>query len=190
MQGVAEAKQVVVAQAKADCEELLVRIVQDKRAADEQERQVRAPARVHASPGAHPAKLSARYAHAAALASHPCQLSWRAARSLRRPSFPLAAAGWPSHPPTLLCHPPSSAAHQVNAEATKIAKEAAEANAIKTQVQAELDKALPALQVGGQGALCESAPHNPCLASLRLAASPAHPIPAPPPRPRRRRSTC
>ncbi len=40
MQGVAEAKQVVVAQAKADCEELLVQIVQDKRAADEQERQV------------------------------------------------------------------------------------------------------------------------------------------------------
>jgi dynein heavy chain len=37
---------------------------------------------------------------------------------------------------------------QVNAEATKIAKEAAEANAIKTQVQLELDKALPALQVG------------------------------------------
>ena len=39
--------------------------------------------------------------------------------------------------------------------------EAAEANAIKTQVQAELDKALPALQVGGQGALCGSAAHNP-----------------------------
>ncbi len=78
MQAVAEAKQVVVAQAKADCEELLVQIVQDKRAADEQER-------------------------------------------------------------------------QVNAEATKIGKEAAEANAIKVQVQSELDKALPALQVRGHG---------------------------------------
>ena len=40
MQAVAEAKQVVVAQAKVDCEELLVQIVQDKRIADEQERQV------------------------------------------------------------------------------------------------------------------------------------------------------
>lgn len=35
----------------------------------------------------------------------------------------------------------------MNAEATKIGKEAEEANAIATQVQLELDKALPALQV-------------------------------------------
>ena len=35
---------------------------------------------------------------------------------------------------------------QVNAEALKIGKEAEEANAIATQVQSELDKALPALQ--------------------------------------------
>lgn len=38
----AEEKKVVVAQAKADCEELLVEIVQDKRVADEQEKQVHA----------------------------------------------------------------------------------------------------------------------------------------------------
>lgn len=42
MKKVAEAKQVVVAQAKVECEELLVEIVQDKRVADEQEKQVRA----------------------------------------------------------------------------------------------------------------------------------------------------
>jgi dynein heavy chain len=36
---------------------------------------------------------------------------------------------------------------QVNAEATKIGKEAEEANLIASQVQVELDKALPALQV-------------------------------------------
>jgi hypothetical protein len=40
MQKVAAAKQVVVTQAKADCEELLVEIVQDKRVADEQEKTV------------------------------------------------------------------------------------------------------------------------------------------------------
>lgn len=40
MKKVAEAKQVVVAQAKVECEELLVEIVQDKRVADEQEKQV------------------------------------------------------------------------------------------------------------------------------------------------------
>lgn len=40
MKKVAEEKKVVVAQAKADCEELLVEIVQDKRVADEQEKQV------------------------------------------------------------------------------------------------------------------------------------------------------
>jgi dynein heavy chain len=73
MQKVAAAKQVVVTQAKADCEELLVEIVQDKRVADEQEK-------------------------------------------------------------------------TVNMEATKIGKEADEANAIATQVSAELEKALPALQ--------------------------------------------
>lgn len=72
MKKVAEAKKIVVAQAKIDCEELLVEIVQDKRVADEQEK-------------------------------------------------------------------------QVNAEAAKIGKEAEEANAIATQVQSELDKALPAL---------------------------------------------
>lgn len=73
MKTVAESKKVVVAQAKIDCEELLVEIVQDKRVADEQEK-------------------------------------------------------------------------QVNAEATKIGREAEEANAIATQVQSELDKAMPALQ--------------------------------------------
>jgi hypothetical protein len=41
MKKIAEEKKVVVAQAKADCEELLVEIVQDKRVADEQEKQVR-----------------------------------------------------------------------------------------------------------------------------------------------------
>lgn len=40
MKKVAEEKQGVVARAKADCEELLVEIVQDKRVADEQEKQV------------------------------------------------------------------------------------------------------------------------------------------------------
>lgn len=40
MKKVAEDKKVVVAQAKVDCEELLVEIVQDKRVADEQEKQV------------------------------------------------------------------------------------------------------------------------------------------------------
>jgi dynein heavy chain len=40
MKKVVEQKQVVVAQAKTECEELLVRIVQDKRVADEQEKQV------------------------------------------------------------------------------------------------------------------------------------------------------
>jgi dynein heavy chain len=40
MKTVAEEKKVVVAQAKTDCEELLVEIVQDKRVADEQEKQV------------------------------------------------------------------------------------------------------------------------------------------------------
>lgn len=41
MKKVVQQKQVVVAQAKHDCEELLVEIVQDKRVADEQEKQVR-----------------------------------------------------------------------------------------------------------------------------------------------------
>ncbi len=36
MKKVAEEKQVVVAHAKSDCEDLLVEIVQDKRVADEQ----------------------------------------------------------------------------------------------------------------------------------------------------------
>ena len=40
MQIVCQEKKVVVAQAKISCEELLVAIVQDKRAADEQEKQV------------------------------------------------------------------------------------------------------------------------------------------------------
>lgn len=40
MKKVVQQKQVVVAQAKQDCEELLVEIVQDKRVADEQEKQV------------------------------------------------------------------------------------------------------------------------------------------------------
>lgn len=40
MSRVAETKAVVVATAKTDCEELLVEIVQDKRVADEQEKQV------------------------------------------------------------------------------------------------------------------------------------------------------
>jgi dynein heavy chain len=40
MQVVAMDKKVVVAKAKKDCEELLVEIVQDKRVADEQEKQV------------------------------------------------------------------------------------------------------------------------------------------------------
>jgi hypothetical protein len=40
MKKVVVQKQVVVAQAKTDCEELLVQIVQDKRVADEQEKQV------------------------------------------------------------------------------------------------------------------------------------------------------
>ncbi|KAG1668463.1 hypothetical protein FOA52_005236 [Chlamydomonas sp. UWO 241] len=73
MKKVAEAKKIVVAQSKIDCEELLVEIVQDKRVADEQEK-------------------------------------------------------------------------QVTAEASKISKEAEEANAIATQVQIDLDKAMPALQ--------------------------------------------
>ena len=41
---VAQEKQVVVAQAKTECEELLVTIVADKRAADDQEKQVSAEA--------------------------------------------------------------------------------------------------------------------------------------------------
>jgi dynein heavy chain, axonemal len=40
MKIVCEQKKTVVAQAKQDCEELLVEIVQDKRVADEQEKQV------------------------------------------------------------------------------------------------------------------------------------------------------
>jgi hypothetical protein len=40
MKVVCEHKKVVVAQSKSDCEELLVEIVQDKRVADEQEKQV------------------------------------------------------------------------------------------------------------------------------------------------------
>lgn len=40
MKKVVQQKHVVVAQAKQDCEELLVEIVQDKRVADEQEKQV------------------------------------------------------------------------------------------------------------------------------------------------------
>ena len=41
MQVVCQDKKVVVAEAKTSCEQLLVAIVQDKRIADEQERQVR-----------------------------------------------------------------------------------------------------------------------------------------------------
>ncbi len=97
--------------------------------------------------------------------------------------------------------PPLPPLPKVNAEATKIAKEAAEANAIKTQVQAELDKALPALQVGGPEGLPSWANtlHNPRrivlphwavtlrqrASILEHARSPRHP--APPPRPPRRR---
>ena len=44
MKGVAQEKQGVVAAAKADCEELLVEIVQDKRLAGEQEKTVNAEA--------------------------------------------------------------------------------------------------------------------------------------------------
>ena len=44
MSKIAEEKQVVVAKAKIDCEELLVTIVQDKRVADEQEKHVTAEA--------------------------------------------------------------------------------------------------------------------------------------------------
>lgn len=44
MQRVVMQKKPVVAQAKADCEELLVEIVQDKRVADEQEKQARVQA--------------------------------------------------------------------------------------------------------------------------------------------------
>ncbi|CAG9464381.1 unnamed protein product [Pedinophyceae sp. YPF-701] len=44
MQEVAKQKKVVVARAKKECEELLVQIVQDKRTADEQEKQVNAEA--------------------------------------------------------------------------------------------------------------------------------------------------
>ncbi|KAL0040883.1 hypothetical protein WJX79_008591 [Trebouxia sp. C0005] len=73
MQVVCQDKKVVVAEAKTSCEQLLVAIVQDKRVADEQEK-------------------------------------------------------------------------QVNAEAIKIGKEAEEANAIASECQAGLDKALPALQ--------------------------------------------
>lgn len=40
MKKVVQQKQLVVAQAKQDCEEMLVEIVQDKRVADEQEKQV------------------------------------------------------------------------------------------------------------------------------------------------------
>jgi dynein heavy chain len=40
MSKVAEEKAAIVATAKTDCEELLVEIVQDKRVADEQEKQV------------------------------------------------------------------------------------------------------------------------------------------------------
>lgn len=47
MKKVVEQKQVVVAQAKTDCEELLVQIVQDKRVADEQEKQVGGPVNKH-----------------------------------------------------------------------------------------------------------------------------------------------
>lgn len=41
VQVVCQDKKVVVAEAKTSCEQLLVAIVQDKRIADEQERQVR-----------------------------------------------------------------------------------------------------------------------------------------------------
>lgn len=41
MQVVCQDKKVVVAEAKTSCEQLLVAIVQDKRVADEQEKQVR-----------------------------------------------------------------------------------------------------------------------------------------------------
>lgn len=46
----------------------------------------------------------------------------------------------------LLCYVHGSLGMQVNAEAIKIGKEAEEANAIASECQAGLDKALPALQ--------------------------------------------
>lgn len=51
MKKVVQQKQVVVAQAKQDCEELLVEIVQDKRVADEQEKQVGSRSSAGASAG-------------------------------------------------------------------------------------------------------------------------------------------
>ncbi len=104
MQRVVMQKKPVVAQAKADCEELLVEIVQDKRVADEQEKQ---------------ARVQAGTAQVILLHMGTFALTDSAA-----PFVDL----------------------QVNSEATKIAKETDEANAIATQVTAELDKALPALR--------------------------------------------
>lgn len=68
MKKVAEEKQVVVAQAKADCEELLVEIVQDKRVADEQEKTVNAEA----------TKISRETEEANAIATQVSALAWPA----------------------------------------------------------------------------------------------------------------
>jgi hypothetical protein len=68
MKKVVEQKQVVVAQAKTDCEELLVQIVQDKRVADEQEKQVR----ILLAGGSSPRVITAATAAAALV---PCFLS-------------------------------------------------------------------------------------------------------------------
>jgi hypothetical protein len=130
MKKVVEQKQVVVAQAKTDCDELLVQIVQDKRVADEQEKQVGARLFCQQPPACLSSCLQCQCCpyhkhglvpsnHAAASCHLRCQL----------------------HVLTCRCLQP-----QVNAQATKIAKETEEANIIANQVSAELEKALPALQ--------------------------------------------
>ncbi len=103
MQGVVAEKKQIAARAKADCEELLVNIVHDKRAADEQEKQVRSGRTCGCDGEGRPANIFASMTS----------------------SFTRC---------------------QVNAEATKIARETEEANSIASQVSAELEKALPALQ--------------------------------------------
>jgi dynein heavy chain len=120
MKKVVEQKQVVVAQAKTDCEELLVQIVQDKRVADEQEKQVRPCLRQLEN-------------SCWAVSSH-CR--WAATEVGSQCSGVLGQINVDFHAYKL----------QVNAEATKIAKETEEANVIANQVSAELEKALPALQ--------------------------------------------
>jgi dynein heavy chain len=121
MKKVVQQKQVVVAQAKQDCEELLVEIVQDKRVADEQEKQVCITALTHACCGCF---VWTDYLCFGPCNCHPAPAHTTAARAVE--SF--------------------DAMMQVNAEATKIAKETEDANIIAAQVAAELEKALPALQ--------------------------------------------